>query len=196
MAACLVTALAFAGPLTGDTPAAPGPTGSRESIVINSVSSNIDYQTNRAEFTDIVISRGDSRLTAERATTTGVDFTNSQWTFRGRVVILSESLGSLRADQAILQFRDGELTHATAIGAPAYIEQASDSVRPQYGHADEITYEGVPHTLRLSGHAQLSDGRNEISAPAFLYNVRDQGWQAISSSEGRDIHIRVLPPGR
>ncbi len=189
-----MAALIPGGPLIAGASVAQRPTTSREPIVINSASSNIDYETNTAEFTDIVISQGDSRLTAERASATAVDFTNSQWTFVGRVMIISESRGSLHADQAILQFRAGELTQVTAIGSPAYIEQPrSDSLRPGHGQADQITYDAKQDTVRLYGHAQLSDGHKEISAPVFLYNVREQGLQADSAGERRDVHITILP---
>jgi lipopolysaccharide transport protein LptA len=188
--ASLVTTLVAGGSLTAGASVAQRPTTSREPIVINSVFSNIDYGTNTAEFADIVISQGDSRLTAERASAMGVDFTNSQWTFVGRVVIIFE----LRADRAILQFREGELTQVTAIGSPAYIEQRrADSLRPRYGHADQITYDARQETVRLYGHAQLSDGSKEISAPEFLYNVRDEGLQADSQGKSRDVHIRIPP---
>jgi lipopolysaccharide transport protein LptA len=158
------------------------------------VFSNIDYATNTAEFSDIVISQGNSRLTAERASATGVDFTNSQWTFMGRVVIISEPRGSLRADRAILQFHEGELTQVTAIGSPAYIEeQRTDSPRARHGHADQITYDARQDTVRLDGHAQLSDGSTEISAPVFLYNVRDEGLQGDSPDKSRGVHITIPP---
>jgi lipopolysaccharide transport protein LptA len=214
--ACLVMALVAGGSLMSGASVAPAvterparespagsdslanrsvtqrPTASREPIVINSVSSNIDYGTNTAEFTDIMISQGDSRLTAERASATAVGFMNSKWTFVGRVVIISEPRGLLRADQAILQFREGELTQVTAVGSPAYIEQA-DSLHPVHGHADQITYDVKQHTVRLDGNAQLADGRNEISAPVFIYNVRDEGFQADSPGKRWGVHIRIPP---
>jgi lipopolysaccharide transport protein LptA len=190
----LVTVLVAGGSLGAGPSVEQGPTTSRQPIVIHSVFSNIDYGTNTAEFANIAISQGDSRLTAERASATGVGFTNSQWTFVGRVVIFSEARGSVRADQAILQFREGELTQVTATGSPAYIEQRrADSLRPGLGHADQITYDVKQGVVRLYGHAQLSDGHNEITAPEFLYNVRDEGLQADSPGERRGVHITVLP---
>jgi lipopolysaccharide transport protein LptA len=192
---CLVAALVAGGSLIAGAAVAQRPTTSREPIVINSVFSNIDYRTNTADFTDIVVSQGDTRLTAERASATGVGFTNSQWTFAGRVVIILERRGTLSADQAILQFRNGELTQVTAIGSPAYFEQRrTDSRRPAHGHADRITYDAKQDTVRLYGHAQLSDGRNvEISAPVFVYNVRDEGLQADSPGERRGVHTTITP---
>jgi len=189
VAALVTGGVLIAGPLVQQRPAT-----SREPIVINSVFSNIDFATNTAEFSDIVMSQGDSRLTAERASATQVGFTNSQWTFMGRVVIFSAARGSLRADRAILQFRDGELTQVTAIGSPASIEQQrTDPLHPGLGYADQIVYDVKQGSVRLSGHAQLSDGRNQISAPVFLYNVRDEGWQADAPGERRGVHITVVP---
>ncbi len=190
----LVTALIAVGSLSAGSSVEPRPPTSREPIVVNSVFSNIDYGTNTAEFSEIVISQGDTRLTADRASTTGVGFTNSQWTFVGRVVISSEARGTLRAEQAILQFRDGELTQVTATGSPAYIEQlGGDSLRPGRGRADQIIYDLKQGTVRLNGHAQLSDGRNEISAPEFLYTVRDAGLIADSPGDKRGVHM-IIPP--
>jgi lipopolysaccharide transport protein LptA len=192
---CLVAALVAGGSLIAGAAVAQRPTTSREPIVINSVFSNIDYRTNTADFTDIVVSQGDTRVTAQRARATGVGFTNSQWTFAGRVVIILEPRGSLSADQAILQFRNGELTQVTAVGSPAHFEQRpTDSRRPAHGHAEMITYDAKQDTVRLYGHAQLSDGRNvEISAPVFVYNVRDERLQADSPDERRGVHTTITP---
>ncbi|HEV7443517.1 MAG TPA: hypothetical protein VGO18_13060, partial [Steroidobacteraceae bacterium] len=120
---CLVAALVAGGGLIAGAAVAQHPTTSREPIVIHSVVSNINDETNTADFTDIIVSQGATRLTAERARAKGVGFTDSQWTFAGRVVITLEPRGSLWADQAILEFRDGELAQVTAIGSPAHFEQ-------------------------------------------------------------------------
>ena len=192
--ACLVVALIAGGSLVAADSVAQRAASSREPIVVNSDSSNIDYGTNTAEFMGIVISQGDSRLTAERARAKGVGFTNSEWTFEGNVVIVREPRGLIRADQAILQFHEGELTQVTATGSPAYIEQRrSDSLQPGRGHADQITYDVKRGTVRLDGHAQLADERNEISAPVFIYNVRDEGLQADSAGKRWGVRIRMVP---
>jgi lipopolysaccharide export system protein LptA len=98
-----------------------------------------------------------------------------------------EPRGSLWADQAILEFRDGELAQVTAIGSPAHFEQRrTDSRGTEHGYADEITYDAKQDIVRLSGHAELSDGRGvQISAPVFVYHVRDDRLQGDSQSERR-----------
>jgi lipopolysaccharide transport protein LptA len=179
---------------------AQGPTTSQQAahqqpIIINSVFSNIDYRTNTAVFTDIVVSQGETRLKAERASATGVGFTNSQWSFAGRVVIVLEPRGTLSSDQAIVQFRNSEVTQVTATGSPAYFEQRrTDSLHPALGHADRITYDAKQDTVHLYGHAQLSDGHDmQVNAPVLVYNVRDDKLQAESSGEGRGVHSTITP---
>jgi lipopolysaccharide transport protein LptA len=176
-----------------DEAVAQHPATSQQAIIINSDFSNIDYRTNTAVFKDIVVSQGDRRLTAERASATGVDFRDSQWTFVGQVVIVLQPRGTLWADQAIVDFRNNELAQVTAIGFPAHFEQRrTDSAPPAQGHADRITYDAKQDTVRLYGHAQLSDGRGvEISAPVAVYDVHSDRLQAESPGEGRGVHTTV-----
>jgi lipopolysaccharide export system protein LptA len=124
-----------------------------------------------------------------------VGFTNSQWTFGGRVVMILQPHGTLCADQAIVQFRNGQVTTVTAIGSPVYFEERrTDSGRPAQGHADRITYEAEQDTVRLDGHAQLSDGRNEtISGSVLVYSIRDETLQAVSPGEKQGVHVTITP---
>ena len=191
---CLLAALVAGGGLIAGAAVAQRPTTSREPIVITSVFSNINDETNTADFTDVIVSQGDSRLTADRAHAKGLGFTDSQWTVAGRVVITLEPRGSLWADQAILEFRDGELAQITAIGSPHFEQRRTDSRGPEYGRADEITYDAKQDIVRLSGHAELSDGHGmQISAPVFVYHVRDDRLEGDSQSERRVVHMTITP---
>jgi lipopolysaccharide transport protein LptA len=186
--------VAGAALIAGTVVAQPPPT-SKEPIVIDSVVANIDDTTNTADFTTISVTQGSTRITAERAHATDVGSKNSRWTFTGRVMITSEQRGSLWADQAILEYRDGAVGQIVATGAPARFEQRrTDSEQPQHGEADEITYEAKQETVRLRGHAQISAGRGlELSAPSFMYHVRDGRLQAYSDNGTRAVHITTKP---
>jgi lipopolysaccharide transport protein LptA len=190
-----LAAIIAGGLLIAGTAAAQHPATSGESIVINSASSNIDDATNTADFKDVSVDQGTRRLTAERARATGLGFKNSQWTFVGRVVISLEPRRSLWADQAILEYRDGKLAQVTATGSPTHFEERrTDPQPPRRGHADAITYDAKQDTVRLQGHAQVSDGDGmEISAPMIVYHIRDDKWQADSATEARAVHIIVKP---
>jgi len=170
-------------------------TTAAEPIVINSVVANMDEANNTAEFTTISITQGNTRLTADRANATGVGFQNSQWTFAGRVIIISEARGSLWADRAILEYRDGELAQVTATGSPAHFEQRpTDSQRAEHGQADEITYDAKQETVRFHGHAHIFDRQgSEITAPMFVYHVRNHRLEAISEGGTPAVHITTRP---
>ncbi len=156
---------------------------------------NIDDTTNTADFTTISVTQGSTRITAERAQATDIESKNSRWIFTGRVVITSERRGSLWADKVILEYRGGALDRILATGAPVRFEQRrTDSEQADHGQADEITYEAKQETVRLRGHPHISAGSGlEMSAPMFLYHVRDGRLQAYSDNGTRAVHIITKP---
>jgi lipopolysaccharide export system protein LptA len=120
-------------------PGAAAPQAPQPPIVIGAAFSRVDYKTNTVEFKDIDVTQGDTRVTAKRAHATGVGFANSRWTFEGTVVIVLKPQGTLRSDQAVVQFRSSGITQATATGKPAQFEQQRmDSDHPVRGRADQI----------------------------------------------------------
>ena len=180
--------------IAGTVAAEPPPT-SRVPIVIDSALATIDDATNTADFTSISVTQGGTRITAEKAHATDVQSKNSRWTFTGRVTITSEQRGSLWADQAILEYRDGALDRIVATGVPVRFEQRhTDSGRAEHGQADEITYEARQATVRLRGHPHISAGSGlEMSAAMFLYRVRDGTLQAYSDNGAPAVHIVTKP---
>ena len=172
-------------------PAAAAPQAPQPPIVIDAAVSRVDYKTNTVEFKDVDVSQGDTRVTAKRAYATGVGFADSRWTFEGTVIIVLKPQGTLRSDQAVVQFRNSSITQATATGKPAQFEQQRmDSGRPVRGHADQIVYYAKQHSVQLSGGARVSDDRMEISGPVLVYNVRDEQLQAVSRGD-ESVHMTV-----
>src|SRR5499427_8434917 len=164
-------------------------------ITVDAASSEVDYRTNMVVFSQVVISQGAMRVQADHAHASGLNFANSRWTFEGHVRIDAAPSGSLRADQAVVEFRDNRIVRATAHGKPAQFEQPrADSQQMARGHANEIVYDVTEGTVRLSEDAWLSDGINEISGPLLVYNIRAQRVQAATQS-GTDqrIHIVIQP---
>jgi lipopolysaccharide transport protein LptA len=169
-------------------PAAAAPQTPQPQIVIDAASSRVDYKTNTVEFKDVDVSQGDTRVTAKRAYAAGVGFANSRWTFEGTVIIVLESEGTLRSDQAVVEFRNSRITRATATGKPAQFEQQRMDSRLVHGLADQIVYNAEQHSVQLSGGARVSDDRVVITGPVLVYNVRDQ-----HVSQGENVHITVAP---
>ena len=166
-------------------------------ITVDAASSEVDYRTNTVVFSEVKISQGAMTVQADHAHASGLNFANSRWTFEGHVRIDAAPSGSLRADQAVVEFRDNRIVRATASGKPAEFEQPrADSQQMARGHADEIVYDVTEGTVRLTDNAWLTDGTNEISGPLLVYNIRAQRVQAATQS-GTDqrVHIVIQPQG-
>jgi lipopolysaccharide transport protein LptA len=188
---------AVAAPPQQTTQPAPPPAlqPGQQPITLDAASSEVDYRTNTVVFSEVVISQGATRVQADHAHATGLNFANSRWTFEGKVRIDAEQHGNLRSDQATVDFRNNRIARATITGKPAEFEQKrADSEQMARGHADEIVYDLSDGTVRLSNEAWLTDGQNEISGPLLVYNVRAQRVEA-SASPGTDqrVHITIAP---
>jgi len=178
------------------TLAAPLPTGlgaCHQPITLDAASSQVDYKSNTVDFRQVVISQCKTRVQADHAHATGLNFTNNSWTFDGNVHIEAEERGTLRSDEAVVEFRDNRITRATVTGKPAEFEQKrADSGQPARGHADEIVYDVTNGTVRLSNDAWLTNGQTEVSGSLLVYNIRGQSLQAgAQTGSGERVHIKI-----
>lgn len=172
----------------------PLPGNPREKIDLEAASQELDYKTNTVIFKNIVVSQGDTRVRADYARATGLNFANSRWTFQGNVQIDAPPRGSLRSDQATVQFRDNQIATATITGNPAQFEQQrADGLGAEKGHADQIVYDVSQGTVLLSHDAWVSDGRSEMSAPSISYSIREQKVLASSAGASQGVHITITP---
>ena len=168
----------------------------QQPISVDAASSQVDYKTSTVVFTQVVISQGATRVQADHAHATGLDFANSRWNFDGNVRIDAPEQGSLRSDAAVVEFRDNHIARATITGKPAQFEQKrADSDKVARGHADEIVYDVTAGTVRLTSDAWLSNGQNEISGPLLVYNMREQRVEA-ATAPGTGDHIHIVISGK
>lgn len=141
-------------------------------ITVAARSSDFDYRSNQLVFNDVTIVQGGTRITAERAQASGLDFEDSGWEFSGSVKIAMPD-GMLASDTARVRFAKGEIQSATVTGAPATFEQRREA-RLALGRANRIDYDLGRGTVELAGDAWLSDGRDEITGPALVYSTANQ----------------------
>lgn len=192
--AAAAAAPAAAPPGSVRAAAQPPPAGSQQKINLEAASQELDYKTNTVVFRNIVVSQGATRVRADYARATGLNFTNSRWTFRGNVQIDAPPRGSLRSDQATVQFRDNRIAGATITGSPAQFEQQrADGLGMEKGHAGQIVYDVSQGTVLLTDDAWISDGRSEMSAPSISYSIRQQKVLASSSGASQGVHITITP---
>jgi lipopolysaccharide transport protein LptA len=168
-------------------------------IVVDAASSEADLAKGTGTFKAITITQGGVKLVADNARGSyPVDFKNSHWTFEGHVRIDdADRHGNLRADQAVVDFKNGRIEHTTFTGKPAEFEQQRpDSQQVARGHANQIEYDINDGSVKLSQDAWLSDGQNEISGPLLVYNISAQKVQAATPPGGEQrVHIVITPQG-
>jgi len=155
-------------------------------ITVEARSSDFDYRNSVLVFNDVTIVQGATRITAERAQASGLDFEDSSWEFSGSVQILMSD-GSLASDAARVRFAGGEIQSATVTGVPATFEQRRQAELTK-GRANRIDYDLGRGTVELAGEAWLSDGRNEITGATLVYST---GSQRVISRE--QVTITISP---
>ena len=181
---------------TGAVPAGqPLPINPQEQVNVYCKSGGVNYKTQTMVCSNVVISQGSTRVTADHARGTGgVNFQNSHWTFTGNVHIEAPPRGSLRSDDATVEFRDNRIAGATVNGNPAEFEQQRlGDLGMEKGHADQIVYDVSRGTILLSKDAWISDGHNEMSAPSISYSIREQKVLATSGGATQGVHITITP---
>ena len=167
------------------------PTKSRNAeIVVDAASSDVDYRSNTLLFRDVVITQGPLRVQAERARATGLDFKDATWTFSGKVKIDVEG-GTMRAEEAVVNFIADQLARATVRGKPAEFEQQMKTGGKARGRAGSLVYETRGGTVTLKENAWLSDGRSEIRGQQLVYEIAAQRVQA-GKSTGSDERVRIV----
>jgi lipopolysaccharide transport protein LptA len=161
-------------------------------ISVEAQSSDFDYKNGVLLFSRVVITQGDARVEADRATATGLDFESSRWRLEGNVRIKAEG-GSLASDLATVNFQNNEISVAQVIGKPATFAQKRAD-RSAEGHANQIDYDLASGRVRLSGDAWLSDGNNQITGSTLVYSMREERVVADAGEQGgKPVRITINP---
>ena len=109
-------------------------------INLEAASTDFDYRNNTLLFRRVKISQGTLQVEAQEASATGLEFENSQWTFKGQVRITVPD-GKLASDLATVTFRNNEISRALIQGGPATFEQRLEDGRLAQGRAKSIEYD-------------------------------------------------------
>jgi lipopolysaccharide transport protein LptA len=167
----------------------------QQTILLDAQSIEMDFKNNNLIYRKVRISQGNMAVTADQAQTTGLDFDDSHWVFRGNVRITMNQ-GQLTSDDAEITFAKKLLSKAIVNGKPAAFEQRIEKTgKLAQGRADTIDYDVAKGVVHLSKNAWLSDGQSEIRGESLKYNVLAQNVLAESSEQGSQrVHIIITPP--
>ena len=170
----------------------------QKDISLDAQSFELDYKNGSMVYHKVRVAQGSMSVAADLAQTTsstGLDFDNSRWVFRGNVKIAMDQ-GQLTSDEAEITFAKKLLAKAIVKGKPAAFEQRiAKTGKLAQGHADTIDYDVTKGVVHLSQNAWLSDGQNEIRGESLKYNVLAQNVIAEASEQGSQrVHIIITPP--
>jgi lipopolysaccharide transport protein LptA len=164
-------------------------------INLEAASSDFDYKNNTLLFKRVKITQGGLEVTAQQANATGLEFDDSEWRLQGDVKIVVPG-GRLQSDEAIVSFRNNTIARASIKGSPAEFEQQlKEKEQVARGKAGSIEYDVKAATVRLTGNAWLSDGRNEIRGNTLVYDIGRERVQANpSEKDPGGVKITINPP--
>lgn len=155
--------------------------------------SEFDRKNNRLVFRGLRITQGQLLIQADEATASPADFTDSVWTFTGKVLIRNADTEAT-CDHAELTFRDNALRTAVLNGTPARFTQPRlDQRPPAQGRATTLTYDLEAGTIRMDKDAWLSDGTNEITGNEIAYDLRRELVTAGADQSGQ-VRMKITPP--
>ena len=181
------------------SPVLAGAKPAQEAIALDAQSFEMDLRNNNIVYHKVHIAQGATIVSADIGSatkqTSGPDFDNSLWIFRGNVKISMDD-GELTSDDAEINFAKKALAKAVVNGKPAAFEQrVAKTGKVAHGRADTIEYDAGKGLVRLWKNAWLSDGQTEISNESLKYNVLTQSIVAESSEQGSQrVHIIITPP--
>jgi lipopolysaccharide transport protein LptA len=180
--------------------ACPAQTGlpagnSQQPINLEAASSDFDYRNNSLLFKRVRITQGQLEVSAQQASASGLDFNNSEWRLQGDVKITVPG-GMLQSTEARVTFRDNAIVSASIKGKPAAFEQQlKEKGQVARGRAGSIDYDVKGSTVRLTGDAWLSDGRNEITGNTLVYDIARARVQANpNEKDPGGVRITINPP--
>lgn len=164
-----------------------------EDVVVNGDNVDANYKTNAIQLRNVVISQCDIRVQAKSARANGLNIESTRWVFDGDVRIDVENRGNLRANQAEVEFKDGQIARLNITGEPAEFEQKrKESDDMARGHAREIIYDVTQGTVRLASDAWLTYGGNDLRCPQIFYDIRQQAAKCPSQpGSGQRVQFTI-----
>ena len=188
-------ASALVGALTSNPATAAEGKRCTEDMVVSGDNADANYKNGNIQLRNVVISQCDIRVQAKNARANGLNIDSARWTFDGDVHIDVENQGSLRANQAEVEFRNSQISKLIITGTPAEFEQQrKDSDSMARGHAKEIVYDVGAGTVRLASDAWLTYGRSDLKCEQILYDIRQQAAQCPKQPDKRVIFTIPAKP--
>ena len=117
-------------------------------------------------------------------------------TYYGHVVLEQGSL-EVRADKAVVEYRNNAVTTISASGAPLHFQERPTPTTAEItGSALLLTYVANSHVLELQHQVRLHQGRNSFRSASMRYNMLTQVMEATGSNQNKRVHAILIPAPR
>jgi len=169
----------------------------REPLVFEFESLTADRSTNTTHWRRPRISQGNLSIEADEASGDSIDFTaRGEWRFTGNVRVRAAT-AVLEAASAVFTFDDQRLSHGELAGMPVTFSDYDNVRQTQIqGRAQQISYDYVARTLRMSGEAWVQRGRAQVFGCDIIYDIaaveRDAGTWITSGRDDCEEDFRIL----
>jgi lipopolysaccharide transport protein LptA len=180
----LALAISFAAGAQNDEP---------EELVLTSGPVTFNGQTNLFEAHAVRITQGDLAIEADDVLATAIDFNEqSEWRFTGNVRI-TVGTAVMEAGSAVFTFDAERLSRGELAGAPVAFSDVDERQRSITGNAQEMSYDYVARTLRLTGGAWVRLDKREIRGCDLIYDFAAERVTSGSADCTDGFRVRVLP---
>jgi len=159
-----------------------------DKIEVDADSTGADAVSGRLTFTNISIRQGDLSISANFAESSTLDFTNSTWTFRGKVRVQSPG-ASVDASQLELKFSNKQIRSAQINGAPLRYTANNFSAMQIVGQSANIRFinnaiakvilSGTPMTISRSDD---SGSRTEGQADMISFDAPTENIELLGNA--------------
>jgi lipopolysaccharide transport protein LptA len=165
--------------------------GDRQELVLESGPLVFDGQAKLFRMEAPRIRQGDLYIAADEAVATSVEFDSaSEWRLTGNVRI-EAGAAVMEADSAVFTFEQQRLGRGELTGRPAsFTHRNPERTKPFSGTANELSYDSIANTLRLTGDVMLRRDQSEVRGCDIIYDLKTEGFSSGDSDCG--VRVRVV----
>jgi lipopolysaccharide transport protein LptA len=157
---------------------------------IDADNTTLDGKNSMIIFNGLRLTQGQISIQADEGRASRMDLEDSYWRFQGNVVI-DVGDGRIQCDRAELYFDDFRLKKATVTGSPAlYDLKRAGAEEVTHAEAGRLDYNVDAGVIHFSEQATITEGGNQISSNALVYNIAEQRVNA-GSSDTEDGRVRI-----
>ena len=168
-----------------------------EPLVFEFESLSADRTSNTVQWLRPKIMQGSLTIEADEASGDSTDFTErGEWRFTGNVRITAGT-AVLEATSAVFTFDDGRLSRGELTGTPVTFSDVDNVRQTQVeGRAQQVSYDYVARTLRMTGDASVQRGRTQVLGCDLVYDFaaveRDAGFWITNGPDDCAEPLRFL----